>query len=167
MRRTLWRRPVKPKMPLNSPIRGYIIEVMYQIQCAACNKKFEHRQNHTKTCSKECRNKIYYGDTRSSLGKGIPSGTVGAMTEMKVAIDLMEKGYAVFRALSPACFCDLIATKDDMIFKIEARTGYITGSKRYLFTKSKRDRIDMYAVYFGWTNKIIYFELDGKTEKEL
>lgn len=44
---------------------------------------------------------------------------------MRVAADLMKQGYSVFRALSPACFCDLIAVKRDKVMQIEVRTGYL------------------------------------------
>ena len=40
---------------------------------------------------------------------GLPPPTLGALSELQVAVDLMAKGYHVFRALSPDCPCDLVA----------------------------------------------------------
>ena len=54
----------------------------------------------------------------------LSTATKGAIAELCVATDLMKKGYAVFRALSPNCFCDLVVYKDGISFYIEVRTGY-------------------------------------------
>jgi hypothetical protein len=42
---------------------------------------------------------------------------------MVAAVDLMKRGYEVFRALSPACSCDLIALAGGRSLRIEVRTG--------------------------------------------
>ena len=46
------------------------------------------------------------------------------MAELVIAADLMQKGYDVFRALSPHCFCDLLAVKAGRTIRVEVRTGY-------------------------------------------
>jgi len=48
--------------------------------------------------------------------------TVGAISELKVAVDLLSIGYHVFRAESSGCPCDLIALKNGKLFTIEVRT---------------------------------------------
>lgn len=53
----------------------------------------------------------------------ISSSTVGAVGELRVAADLLTKGFEVFRALSPTCSCDLLAMKDGRIIRIECRTN--------------------------------------------
>lgn len=84
-----------------------------KLNCAICKKDFEHESPHALTCSRECRAKRRAQLTgRISFLNGVPKGTVGAISEMMVASDLMGKGFSVFRALSPSCFCDLIAVKN-------------------------------------------------------
>lgn len=41
----------------------------------------------------------------------LTAGTQGAVSEMMAAVDLLRRGYEVFRALSPNAGCDLIALK--------------------------------------------------------
>lgn len=53
----------------------------------------------------------------------LPPGSVGAVSELIVAIDLMKKGFDVYRAMSPHGFADLIALKDGVMIQIEVRTG--------------------------------------------
>lgn len=52
----------------------------------------------------------------------LPAGTVGTLRELLVAADLMERGYHVFRAISPACPCDLVVQKDEVTLRVEVRS---------------------------------------------
>lgn len=141
----------------------------YSLTCHVCHSPFTHNFPHTTTCSKECRKQKQYlafGYGRSN--KDIPAGTVGAAAEMLIATDLMLKGYAVFRSLSPSCFCDLIACKDTKIIRIECRTAYrnqITGSVS--FPKKIHEQADIYGLYIPSSKEIFYFEKDTKTEAEI
>jgi PD-(D/E)XK endonuclease len=56
-------------------------------------------------------------------GKALSHGTAGALAELVVAIDLLQRGYDVFRSVSPSCSCDLVAQKDGVLTTIEVRTG--------------------------------------------
>ncbi len=60
----------------------------------------------------------------------LSSATVGAIHELKVAIDLLERGFQVFRALSPSCECDLALISAGKLFRVEVTTGYTTISGR-------------------------------------
>lgn len=52
--------------------------------------------------------------------------TTGAMNELYVASDLMRRGFEVFRALSPAASCDLVAIGTPArMYRVEVKTGYI------------------------------------------
>ena len=51
----------------------------------------------------------------------ISCGTVGAAGELIVAADLMRKGYSVFRNMSPNGLVDLIASKDDRLWRIQVK----------------------------------------------
>jgi hypothetical protein len=56
----------------------------------------------------------------------LATATIGAIGELAVSIFLLKKGMAVFRAISPACKCDLVAIKGNSIYRIEVTTGQPT-----------------------------------------
>ena len=81
--------------------------------------------------------------------------TAGAISELRVAIDLLSKGYNVFRSLSPACPCDFVILKDKQLLRVEVRTTHISSTgKPYKAISKHDDPIDIYA----WVlpNEIIY-----------
>jgi hypothetical protein len=59
----------------------------------------------------------------SAFGSGFTFGAKGAMGEMLVSVDLMKRGYSVFRAVSPETPFDLVAAKGDQLLRIECRCG--------------------------------------------
>src|SRR5690349_5696091 len=50
-------------------------------------------------------------------------GRIGAISEMLVSLDLMNKGYEVFRPMSPHACCDIVAIKGKRIVRLEVKTG--------------------------------------------
>lgn len=52
----------------------------------------------------------------------VVSSTRGAANELIVAVDLMRRGYHVFRALSPAAPCDLLVQHGELIVRVEVRS---------------------------------------------
>ncbi len=149
--------------------------MLYSIKCFICQADFENCQPKSRYCSTKCRNKAYAISSSLNLGKdssikNIPTGTVGCLAEMLVSVELMEKGYSVFRALSPTCFCDLISVKDGKMLRIEVRTGYINGSTgKVLFPLKKRGEIDIFAVYIRSIKSVKYYDKDVtlKTKDEI
>lgn len=98
-------------------------------RCSQCDKLFDVRPKYPwqKFCSNSCRqafNSIRFH--LPSLGESLQlaASTVGALNELRVAVDLMARGFHVFRALSPACECDLIATSNGKVLRVEVKTGY-------------------------------------------
>ena len=90
----------------------------------------------------------------------LSSVTVGALNELRVAVDLMTRGYAVFRALSAACETDLVIFKNKEVKLIEVTTGYKFPNDKIMHPK-KRDRtFDVLAVVTK-SNGIHYFLKDG------
>ena len=104
--------------------------------------------------------------------QALPSGTVGAMSELVASVDLLSRGYEVFRAVSSACSCDLIALGDDRKpLRIEVRTGRRSLTSGMLHfprngrqsTKRTEDDLDHYCVVVG-NKEIIYIPaLPGET----
>ena|SRR3990167_3411291 len=133
--------------------------------CIVCQKEivFEnHRQKKRVICSQECAKKNHirlYG--MSSNFPGIATGTVGAIGELVASVDLMSRGYDVFRALSQSCSCDLLALKDGNLLRIEVRTGYRGASGKLQYSKSDNDsgRSDHFAIVLGGKEVIYLPEL--------
>ena len=120
-----------------------------------CGREYHPAANNQRYCSKEC------GTSARALIWGVGERTRlatasrGAVSEMVAACDLMERGYEVFRALSPACSCDLIALGPDGALRIEVRTGRrntVTGQLMFArndgrgTTKRSDGDLDHYAI---------------------
>jgi hypothetical protein len=74
----------------------------------------------------------------------------------------MRRGYHVFRALSPACSCDLIALAGDRALRIEVRTGRLRRGELHFsrnreWTKRTEADLDHYAV-------VVYDEQGGASQ---
>ncbi len=106
-------------------------------------------------CSSLCCGK-YYQKQVGILGTGLPTATTGTIGELRVACDLLSKGYEVFRALSASCSCDLAILDGKQLLKIEVRTGYInraTGN-RMLNRPKDETKYDIFAIVLP--NEIVY-----------
>lgn len=98
----------------------------------------------------------------------LSTGSVGAIAEIMVCVELMRCGYDVFRAMSPSSDCDILAVKGEFINKIEVRTGNyyrsFGGVKKVHFSKERTTGKKVIVVTH--VDKKIHFidELDGGTE---
>lgn len=128
-------------------------------KCEVCKVTYDTSYNRAKVCSDICRKQRFNKITGRYSNTDLSSGTVGAISEMMVGVDLMKKGYAVFRALSPSCLCDLVAYKNNRSFLVEVRTGYIQESGKVFFVKNLKDkgRQDIYGIYVRAEDKVFYF----------
>lgn len=99
--------------------------------------------NNRKFCSKRC-SRIKYGYLGNRLN--LETGTLGAMSELIAAADLIARGYEVYRALSPSSKSDLVVIKDGVIKRVEVRTGYRYKTSHDLFFSKDRCHSDMFAV---------------------
>ena len=96
--------------------------------CAMCGKNFPvGNQARKRFCEVECRKKFH--KPFAPLSDTLARGTVGAIGELEVSIDLMEKGFEVFRALSPSSSCDILVQKAGKTYALEVRTGYYRGGE--------------------------------------
>ncbi len=112
-------------------------------------------------CSDKCRRDNWVEKTSKINDKkildGISAPTKGAISELLVSWDLMSKGYNVFRALSPACSCDLLIFKRNKIYKVEVTSGWMNKSGR-LYTNKKKiesNKNDVVATVY-LNSKIVY-----------
>jgi hypothetical protein len=96
----------------------------------------------------------------------MPTATVGAMTELLICADLIRRGYDVFRAVSPACYCDIIARKEEVTLNVEARTGFKSGA-RLQFLKRYRQGVTCMAMLDTITKTVYYYQPGTINEMEV
>lgn len=131
-----------------------------------CGTGFESGWGNKKTCSDKCRGRRIAKMTGRLVDSKIPSGSIGAMSELFVCGELLKNGYSVFRSMSPSCFCDLIAIKDNVSMSIEVRTGYIHPvTKKLNFPTQTHGEITHYAVYERHSGEIFFFDEKLKEHK--
>jgi hypothetical protein len=99
--------------------------------CKGCQQPYSPKSpgnlTRQKYCSKKCRAKHSVWVLQRPY-PGMSTGTIGAIGELRVCVDLLTKGYEVFRAVSPSCSCDLLVYKEGVATRIEVRTAYRTKS---------------------------------------
>ena len=89
--------------------------------CVQCGS--EIGGSRVKYCSHECASQQHHDKyTSPNLFRGRSISITGTISELRVAVDLLSKGYDVFRALSPHCSCDLVILKNGVPLRIEVRT---------------------------------------------
>lgn len=96
------------------------------VHCGNSIPSTEHAQS--KYCSAECRKQAQQKSYRLHNPRlfQVSTSTMGAISELRVAVDLLQQGYAVFRALSPSCPCDLAILLNGTLLRIEVKTAYRT-----------------------------------------
>jgi hypothetical protein len=118
--------------------------------CVECGYSIAGIKRGAVFCSRRCRSRREYREHRSCNPRpAIATSTSGAIAELVVSADLMAKEYAVFRAVSPACACDLVVIAGGVSYRVEVRTGERrTANGRTYFPWSKKDvgRSDVLAV---------------------
>jgi PD-(D/E)XK endonuclease len=120
--------------------------------CLQCGKESSSSWTLSKYCSTACR-KERERKREYRVGKPyISTGKTGAIGELKVSCDLLDRGYEVFRSVSPDGSCDLVALKGDKMFRIEVKTGQVyatTGTRTYPKPKPKdANKFDILAVSY-------------------
>jgi len=116
--------------------------------CVVCGNElsaFKQGYPQAKYCSDSCQRDSRSDKTRKLNPKvgSLPNAVTGAVGELIVSVDLMQHGFYVFRSLSPACPCDLIALRDEELWAIEVRTGQVlpSGHKAYSTNNVRADYI--------------------------
>jgi hypothetical protein len=131
---------------------------MNLLSCQFCEKTIKGSKINGHFCSARCSYAFSSKHTRESAKSqfGTSPGTSGAMSELAVSVDLLQKGYEVFRSISPNSRCDLIAWKNSTLLKIEVRTASLNlKTKKVSYTKYKVEHpaFDHYAIVL-WGNGI-------------
>jgi len=129
---------------------------MFVKTCKLCNKNFEARRRTAVYCTIDCRKKSYLIRTGKESSLGLPTGTVGAISELLVFSDLLKKGYEAYRPLTANCSGDILIEKDKTFIKIEVRTGYRHRTSNNLSFSPHNIRAEIIAVVVLQDNEIIY-----------
>jgi hypothetical protein len=99
------------------------------LRCLRCDDPIppERLRRRSLYCTKACYRLGVHTALRTERAYPLASskGTTGAISELRVAADLLSRGYEVFRALSPACSCDLAILVHHQIYRVEVKTGSI------------------------------------------
>lgn len=91
-------------------------------RCDQCGELFAPVSTRHRYCCTKCKRQA--NDQRFVSDEvDLSSGKRGALSELLVSADLIERGYDVFRAVSQSAPCDLVAMRGDNIFRIEVRTS--------------------------------------------
>ena len=98
--------------------------IIRKLMTCKCGEEFTRFNWQQKYCSKECQSRFYRDENGLvPTYPGISTSTVGTISELIVAVDLLKRGYDVFRALSPTCSCDLAFITNGRLVRVEVRTS--------------------------------------------
>lgn len=133
--------------------------------CSACNKPFTARSNRKLCRRPECEAAIRESKRLAQRLHGfadagypnLTSASAGAAVELLVSGLLMLQGWSVFRSLSPACYCDLVAVKDKVTRHLEVRTGWRDANGGLSYRKTARDGASEFAVYIVIDHSLHFF----------
>jgi hypothetical protein len=95
---------------------------------------------------------------------GPSSSDTGVIYELVVSVDLMRRGYEVFRAVSHASSCDLIVRRlsDGFLLRVEVTTGYRRKNGELGWVRHDESRYDLLAVVVDGALIFYMPPLDGK-----
>src|SRR5271167_3570192 len=100
---------------------------MQKCKNPTCEVQFDPLPNQ-KYHDDECRKAHYYARTFKRPYPDLTTTTVGDIGEFRVGIDLLSKGYDVFKSMCGNGWADLIVAVDRKLSTIGVRTGYRTAT---------------------------------------
>ena len=136
----------------NMLILSFMKEELVPRCCEVCQAEIPYPRVNQKTCSKKCQlereKKSWRERNPRRIAVGVAPSTVGAISELLVCSDLMQRGYSVFRCVSPAARCDLLVLNngDEKIVSVEVKTGYKNKAGELHCGKPYWNKFDVLAV---------------------
>ena len=89
-------------------------------------------------------------DTECPTWRHLPPSTKGAAGELSVSLDLMRRGWDVFRALSPCASCDLVAVRGNVTLRVEVKCASVDKDmKAQIAVGRQLGKFDVLAVVSG------------------
>lgn len=128
--------------------------------CRLCDAPISGRYTQRVYCSYKCRlehNKRQRHELNPYL-KVCTTGQTGAMSEMLVCVDLLKRGFDVFRAVAQSCSCDIVALRNGRMFRVEVKTAYRrkTGTVGVSLRPDQKEKFDILAMVWLDNNEIVY-----------
>ena len=130
--------------------------------CVRCKAVLITRTQN-KFCSRACASR-YQQENKNNrrelklYNDSLPKHVKGTIGELTVINDLLQRGYEVFRPVTPCCSCDLIASKKGYILRIEVKTAVRQGDGFRNFSRPSLEKYDRFDVLAIATQKGIYYE---------
>jgi predicted AAA+ superfamily ATPase len=118
------------------------------LKCSNCKKKLSDKllkRPNRKFCQVSCRKDFYKKSISNPEVMGLNTSKIGQIHEMLVCIDLLKKKFEVFRQVGSNAN-DLVACKNNKIFRIEVTTGCRLPSGKLIFPPKVEDKFDVLAV---------------------
>lgn len=130
----------------------YYDEMDTSPKCYRCGKPAKQMNlpdGRKRWCSRECVRAHARDEYRAiNPQHGLSTATVGAIAELAVAADLLQRGYDVFRAVSASCSCDLAILRSGALLRVEVRSASQSPTGGAYFSLKPRDigRHDVLAI---------------------
>jgi len=136
-----------------------VVDGVFQRSCEGCGTKMDrHERKNKKFCSVECRKRFAKNGYKPivKVGPAVSTGVRGAINELLVCADLMNRGYSVFRSVSQSCSCDLIVMMPNVLLpvqqqtflRVEVTTATRTRKGEAVFAPHDPDAYDLLALVF-------------------
>ena len=105
--------------------------------CEMCRGKIPilRQKHHAITCSDLCYRQLTIKRHHSlNPQTKLSRPASGAVSEYRTIIDLLHRGFEVFRSVEPGASCDLAILKDNKLLRVEVKSiRYSTSGKPYAF----------------------------------
>jgi len=141
--------------------------------CGNCKEYFFADRDFQKYCSNQCRlerdKKKYRKYNKNKKRDHLNTSQIGTISELLVCANLLGQGFEVFRSVNPASPFDMVAFKDNELYKVEVKSGYLNEANILQYPPIKKELFDILAIVIG--KRILYTSSDleekGKFVKKI
>jgi hypothetical protein len=129
-------------------------------KCLWCKKVVAQKG----TCSKECARHLRLEKYGLPNDIFLPTGTTGAISELEVVIMFLNRGFSVFRSVSPSSPFDLVVydPTNNETLKVEVKTTYRNVSTSNItIPKHYNNLYDLFVLYIRNDDKFKIYNNKG------
>jgi len=131
--------------------------------CKECGQTFIPTTHHHMFCSVKC-NHSFHEKNMPGCFLGASKVVKGEVGELQVVIDLLLRGWHVFRPMCFGCGFDFLITRGDEIRKVEVKIAHKSckgGALQINLRKTNNPQYDVVATV--WHREILYSDKKGET----